>query len=165
MASRQSAFRLFAALSIALALAAGAAIPAHAQIAWTNYTTGSGLGNNSVYGVYAQGSTIYAATNNGGLSVSANNGTNWTTYTTTTESPTRIRSFCLRESTSIASLRSGMDERTMTLLGLMYTCQPFPKAGEQRPRKHWPGRHPRRLPPPPSPRASVPRRLPTRGVG
>jgi autotransporter-associated beta strand protein len=82
MASRQSAFRLFAALSIALALAAGAAIPAHAQIAWTNYTTGSGLGNNSVYGVYAQGSTIYAATNNGGLSVSANNGTNWTTYTT-----------------------------------------------------------------------------------
>jgi len=34
-----------------------------------------------VYGVYAAGSTIYAATD-GGLSVSANNGTNWTNYTT-----------------------------------------------------------------------------------
>jgi hypothetical protein len=35
---------------------------------WINYTTGSGLGSNTVYGVYAAGSTIYAATS-GGLSV------------------------------------------------------------------------------------------------
>ena len=35
---------------------------------FTNYTTTNGLGNNSVYGVYASGSNIYAATN-GGLSI------------------------------------------------------------------------------------------------
>jgi hypothetical protein len=35
---------------------------------WINYTTGSGLGSNTVNGVYAAGSTIYAATS-GGLSV------------------------------------------------------------------------------------------------
>ena len=68
-------------LVIAVALAAGAAIPAHAQITWTNYTTGSGLANNGVNGVYAAGSTIYAATD-GGLSVSTNSGANWTNYTT-----------------------------------------------------------------------------------
>jgi sugar lactone lactonase YvrE len=64
-------------------LAAGAAIPAdaHAQITWTNYTTGSGLGDTRVFGVYAAGSTIYAATDQG-LSISTNGGTNWTNYTT-----------------------------------------------------------------------------------
>ncbi len=61
--------RLLLRLVVAVALAAGAAIPAHAQLTWTNYTTGSGLGNNSVLGVYASGSTIYAATNGGGLSI------------------------------------------------------------------------------------------------
>jgi len=54
---------------------------ATASTTWTNYTTSSGLGNNVVWGVYASGSTIYAATN-GGLSVSSNNGTSWTNYTT-----------------------------------------------------------------------------------
>ena len=43
--------------------------PAAAGIlTFTNYTTSSGLGGNSVYGVYASGSTVYAATA-GGLSI------------------------------------------------------------------------------------------------
>ena len=43
--------------------------PAAAGIlTFTNYTTSSGLGGNSVYGVYADGSTVYAATA-GGLSI------------------------------------------------------------------------------------------------
>jgi hypothetical protein len=75
-------FARLARLVIAFAFAAGAVIPAHAQTTWTNYTTGSGLGNNLVRGVYATGSTIYAATQGGGLSVSPNNGTTWTNYTT-----------------------------------------------------------------------------------
>ena len=41
---------------------------AHAQV-FTNFTTANGLGNNVVYGVYASGSTVYAATQ-GGLSIS-----------------------------------------------------------------------------------------------
>jgi hypothetical protein len=73
--------RLLCRLVIAVALAAGAASPADAEIIWTNYTTGSGLANDNVNGVYADGSTIYAATS-GGLSISTNNGTNWTNYTT-----------------------------------------------------------------------------------
>ena len=71
--------RLLARLILAVALAAVAVTPAHAQITWTTYTTGSGLAGDDVYGVYASGSTIYAATN-GGLSVSRNNGTSWTNY-------------------------------------------------------------------------------------
>jgi hypothetical protein len=74
--------RLLARLILAVALAAGAVTPAHAQITWTTYTTGSGLAGDDVFGVYAAGSTIYAATNGGGLSVSANGGATWTTYTT-----------------------------------------------------------------------------------
>ena len=60
--------RLLCRLVIVFAFAAGAVIPAHAQITWTNYTTGSGLGSNTVNNAYAAGSTIYAATG-GGLSV------------------------------------------------------------------------------------------------
>ena len=60
--------RLLCRLVIAVALAAGAASPADAEIIWTNYTTGSGLANDVVRGVYATGSTVYAATS-GGLSV------------------------------------------------------------------------------------------------
>ena len=67
----------------AAALLGSLAIPAHAQITWINYTTGSGLGNNLVRGVYATGSTIYAATQGGGLSISTNNGSGFTNYTLT----------------------------------------------------------------------------------
>ena len=75
--------RLLCRLVIAVALAAGAASPADAEIIWTNYTTGSGLANNLVRGVYATGSTIYAATQGGGLSISTNNGSGFTNYTLT----------------------------------------------------------------------------------
>jgi len=40
------------------------------------------LGNNTVRGVYVSGSTIYAATNSGGLSISTDGGNTWTTKTT-----------------------------------------------------------------------------------
>jgi hypothetical protein len=49
---------------------------------FTNYTDTTGLGANNVRGVYAIGSTIYAATD-GGLSISSNGGTSFTNYTTT----------------------------------------------------------------------------------
>ncbi|MFM9059260.1 MAG: PEP-CTERM sorting domain-containing protein [Planctomycetaceae bacterium] len=51
-------------------------------LSFTNYTTTNGLGNNRVRGVYASGSTVYAATDYG-LSLSTNGGANWTNYTTT----------------------------------------------------------------------------------
>jgi hypothetical protein len=51
--------RLPSRLVIGVAFAAGAAIPAHAQITWTDSTTGSGLGGDVVYGASAAGSTIY----------------------------------------------------------------------------------------------------------
>ena len=55
---------------------------ATASVTFTNYNSTNGLGSNFVYGVYASGSTIYAATF-GGVSVSTNGGTSWTNYTTT----------------------------------------------------------------------------------
>ena len=48
---------------------------------FTNYTTANGLGVNIVNGVYASGSSIYAATL-GGLSISTNGGSSFTNYTT-----------------------------------------------------------------------------------
>jgi hypothetical protein len=53
-------------LATALSLAATPAALANG-LTFTNYTTDSGLGNNFVWGVYASGSNIYAATG-GGLS-------------------------------------------------------------------------------------------------
>ena len=50
---------------LAVAVLGGCMMSARAEIVWTNYTTGSGQGNNSVRGVYATGSTIYAATKTG----------------------------------------------------------------------------------------------------
>ena len=47
-------------------------------LSFTNYTTANGLGANNVYGVYASGSSIYAATQ-GGLGISTNGGTSFTT--------------------------------------------------------------------------------------
>ena len=74
---------LLATAASALSLAATPAALANG-LSFTNYTTTNGLGGNNVNGVYASGSTIYAATNcNGALSISTNNGTSWTNYTTT----------------------------------------------------------------------------------
>jgi hypothetical protein len=47
----------------------------------TNYTTGNGLGSNTVFGVAISESNIGAATSNG-LSMSFNGGIDWTNYTT-----------------------------------------------------------------------------------
>ncbi len=48
-------------------------------LSFTNYTSSnSGLANDFVYAVYASGTNIYAGSR-GGLSISTNGGTNWTT--------------------------------------------------------------------------------------
>jgi hypothetical protein len=61
----------------------GLSILTNGGTSWTNYTTANGLGSNMVFGgVYASGSTIYAATFGGGLSISTNGGASWTNYTT-----------------------------------------------------------------------------------
>ena len=66
----------------ATALSLGATPAALADgLSFTNYTTSNGLGENRVYGVYASGSNIYAATYNR-LSISTNSGANWTNYST-----------------------------------------------------------------------------------
>ena len=56
--------------------------PAQAVPNFTNITTTNGLGDNYLRGVFAAGSTVYAATQ-GGLSISTDGGTNFTSYTTT----------------------------------------------------------------------------------
>jgi hypothetical protein len=48
---------------------------------FTNKTTANGLGDNLVHGVYASGSTVYAATDRG-LSISTNDGATFTNKTT-----------------------------------------------------------------------------------
>ena len=58
---------------------------------WTNYTTANGLTSYVGLGVFASGSTIYAATGylgpgQGGLSISTNGGSSWTTYSNSTSS-------------------------------------------------------------------------------
>jgi hypothetical protein len=78
-------FRSVAIAALAVFALAGAAAPSPAAagiVTFTNYTTTNGLGNNNVRGVYAIGSTVYAATQ-GGLSISTNGGANFTNYTTT----------------------------------------------------------------------------------
>jgi len=71
--------------ALAVFALAGAIAPPPAAagiVTFTNYTTSNGLGSNTVRGVYASGSTIYAATF-GGVSISNNGGTSFTNYTTT----------------------------------------------------------------------------------
>jgi hypothetical protein len=51
-------------------------------LTFTNKTTADGLGDNTVNGVFASGSTVYAATD-GGLSISTNGGDSFTNRTTT----------------------------------------------------------------------------------
>jgi hypothetical protein len=71
---------LLATAATALSLAATPAALANG-LSFTNYTTAIGLGDPRVLGVYASGSSIYAATM-GGLIISTNNGTSWSNYTT-----------------------------------------------------------------------------------
>ncbi len=54
---------------------------AAASVPFTNRTTGDGLGNNRVYGVYAEDDTVYAATGSG-LSISTDGGATFTNRTT-----------------------------------------------------------------------------------
>ena len=83
-----ASWRLRPSLRVALLASAAAAILADGNLGalaaspFTNLTTKNGLGSNTVNGVYALGSSIYAATS-AGLSISSNNGTNWGTKTTT----------------------------------------------------------------------------------
>jgi titin len=49
---------------------------------YTNKTTANGLGTDDVYGVYAIGTTVYAATYGGGLGISTDGGTSFTNKTT-----------------------------------------------------------------------------------
>ena len=77
--------RSWAIAALAVFALAGAIAPPPAAagiVTFTNYTTTNGLGSNTVRGVYAIGSTVYAATA-GGLSISTDGGTNFTNYTTT----------------------------------------------------------------------------------
>ena len=81
--------RLHLSARSALLAAAGTAIclasyslPAQAQaLTFTNRTTANGLGSNPVQDVFANGSIIYVATNNG-LSISINGGSSFNNYTT-----------------------------------------------------------------------------------
>ncbi len=73
---------LLASAAVAISVAAAAPAALADGLSFTNYTTANGLGDNRVYGVYASGSNIYAATFGGGLSISTNGGSNWTNYTT-----------------------------------------------------------------------------------
>jgi len=77
MTSLRTALLATAATALSLAAAPGAL-----ALTFTNITSANGLGDNLVNGVYASGSTIYAATLTSGLRVSSNNGTSWTNYTT-----------------------------------------------------------------------------------
>ena len=83
---RRSATRRWTALVVSLvAITAAAGLQATTALAapgdFTNKTTTNGLGNNIVNGVYASGSTVYAATA-GGLSISTDGGTTFTNKTT-----------------------------------------------------------------------------------
>ena len=51
------------------ATAGGLSISTDGGATFTTYTTANGLGSNFVLGVYADGATVYAATNGGGLGI------------------------------------------------------------------------------------------------
>ena len=78
MASFRTALLVTAASALSLAATPAALADG---LSFTNYTTANGLVTNSVFCVYASGSSIYAASNLG-LGISTNGGTNWSNYTT-----------------------------------------------------------------------------------
>jgi hypothetical protein len=61
---------------------AGLSFSSDGGTTFTNRTTTDGLGNNTVWGVFADGANVYAATD-GGLSISTDGGTTFTNRTTT----------------------------------------------------------------------------------
>ena len=65
-----------AALCVALGMTGTSAF---ASLTFTNYTTANGLAANDVRGVSEIGGTIYAATVGGGISISTDGGTTWST--------------------------------------------------------------------------------------
>jgi uncharacterized repeat protein (TIGR02543 family) len=73
-------FAMILACTAVLSLAASVRSAHASQPTCVNKTTANGLGSNSVYGVYAVGNTIYAATTNG-LSISTDSGTSFTNVT------------------------------------------------------------------------------------
>ena len=77
MASFRTALLATAASALSLAATPGALAN---PLTFTNYTTANGLGDNDVQGVYASGSSIFAATYGGGLSISTNGGTSFTNH-------------------------------------------------------------------------------------
>ena len=76
MAAFQGVMKLLMAM-LALVICSTAA---HAQV-FANKTTADGLGGNTVSGVFANGTSVYAATN-GGLSISTNGGATFINKTT-----------------------------------------------------------------------------------
>ena len=75
--------RIVSVLSAALVLVASLpVVPASATtLSFSNRTTANGLGSNTVYGVYVDGSTVYVATA-GGLGISTDSGTTFSNRTT-----------------------------------------------------------------------------------
>jgi hypothetical protein len=74
---------LIAVASLAVVLGAVVVAPqSQAAVTFTNKTTANGLGNNLVNGVFANGCTVYAATQ-GGFSISTDGGGSFTNTTTT----------------------------------------------------------------------------------
>ena len=78
MASFRTALLATAVSALSLTITPGALANV---LSFTNKTTTNGLGGNFVFGVYASGSSIYAATS-GGLSISTNGGSSFTNTTT-----------------------------------------------------------------------------------
>ena len=78
MVSYRTALLATAATALSLAATPGALADG---LSFVNKTTADGLGGNYVFGVYASGSSIYAAAT-GGLGISSNGGTSFTNYTT-----------------------------------------------------------------------------------
>ena len=80
---------------------------------FTNRTTTNGLGGNSVQGVYAIGSTVYAATSSG-LGISTDGGANFTNYTATNGlGSNNVRSVYAIGSTIYAATQGGLSIATI----------------------------------------------------
>ncbi|MCB0195436.1 MAG: choice-of-anchor D domain-containing protein [Anaerolineae bacterium] len=79
---------------------------------YINKTTGDGLGSDNVYGVYAEGSTVYAATR-GGLSISTDGGSSFSNKTTSDGlGANNVRKVYAEGSTVYAATSSGLSIST-----------------------------------------------------
>jgi hypothetical protein len=77
-------------------------------------TTTNGLGNDIALGVYAIGSTVYAATTDG-LSISTDGGTTFTNYNTNTQSPPYVWGVYADGDTIYAATGGGLGISTTTV--------------------------------------------------